>query len=60
LRFQSLLECFIIEIDVKSGKEQSKSFIKQSIKDSIALSELNQAFFNFLSALELLRIEGAI
>jgi hypothetical protein len=50
----------VIEIGVKSGKERSKSFIEQSIKDSIDLSELNKASFSFLSAVESSRIEGVI
>jgi hypothetical protein len=50
----------VIEIGVKSGKGRSKSFTEQSVKDSIALSELNKALFSFWSAVELSGIEGAI
>jgi hypothetical protein len=59
-RFWGLLKCFVIGIGVKSSKERSKSFIEQFIKDSTALSELNKAWFSFLSAVESSGIEGAI
>jgi hypothetical protein len=59
-RFWGLSEWFVIEIGVKSGKERSKSFTEQSVKDSIASSELNKAWFSFLSAIKSSGIEGAI
>jgi hypothetical protein len=50
----------LIEIGVKSGSGRNKSLISQSLNASIALKELNKALFNFLSAVELSEIEGAI
>jgi hypothetical protein len=41
------MECFVIGIGVKSGKERSKSFTEQFVKDSIASLELNKALFSF-------------
>ena len=50
----------MIGISIKSGKEQSKSLISQSINDSKASSELDKSLFSFLSAVESSEIEGAI
>jgi hypothetical protein len=45
---------------VKSDRELSKSWISQSLNDSIASSRVNKALFSFLSAVESSGIEGAI
>ena len=47
-------------INVKSGRERSKSLISQSKNDSRASSELNKSLFSLLSAVESFKIEGTI
>ena len=59
-RFWGRPEWILIRINIKSGKECSKSLISQSKKDSAASSELNKSLFSFLSAVESSGIEVAI